>query len=51
LAKFLKQKGKKIIVIASGNVFHTLKEQSDLYINAQRIKGEITCLKHKTPLV
>jgi uncharacterized LabA/DUF88 family protein len=51
LAKFLKQKGKKIMVIASGNVFHTLKEQSDLYINAQQIKGEITCLKRKTPLV
>ena len=52
LVRFLKSKGKKIIVVASGNVYHTLKEQADLYINAQQIKGDIACTKQrKTPLV
>ena len=45
LARFIKRAGKKIIVIASGKVFHTLKEVADLYINAQDIKGNITTIK------
>ena len=46
LARFLALKRKKIIVIASGNVFHTLEERADLHINAQKIKMDITCVKH-----
>ena len=49
LAEFLKKKGKKIIVIASGQVFHTLKDVADLYINAQKIKGSITIIKETPP--
>ncbi|MFA6551919.1 MAG: NYN domain-containing protein [Candidatus Paceibacterota bacterium] len=49
LSQFLKRKGKKIIVIASGQVFHTLKEVADLYINAQAIKADITGVKETTP--
>jgi uncharacterized LabA/DUF88 family protein len=46
LAAYLKRnKRKKIIVIASGKVFHTLKEIADLYINAQQIKADITSVK------
>ena len=50
LSQFLKRKGKKIIVIASGQVFHTLKEVADLYINAQAIKADITSIKETAPL-
>lgn len=50
LAEFLKRQGKKIIVIASGQVFHTLKDIADLYINAQRIKGSIAAIKETAPL-
>ena len=50
LSRFLKRKGKNIIVIASGQVFHTLKEVADLYINAQQIKSDIASLKETTPL-
>lgn len=49
LAQFLKRKGKRIIVIASGQVFHTLKEVADLYINAQSIKADVTSVKETTP--
>ena len=49
LTKFLKSKGKKVILIASGGILHTLKKQADLYINAQNIKRDITCIK-ETPL-
>jgi uncharacterized LabA/DUF88 family protein len=51
LAQFLKKKGKKVIVVASGQVFHTLKESSDLYINAQDIKGQISSIKETSPLL
>lgn len=50
LSKYLKKNGKKIIVVASGQVFHTLKDLADLYINAQDIKGSITAIKKTTPL-
>ncbi len=49
LANFLKKKGKKIIVIASGQVFHTLKDLATLYINAQAIKADIASVKETTP--
>ena len=45
LASYLKKNSKKFIVIASGQVFHTLKELADLYINAQDIKGLIASVK------
>ncbi len=45
LAHYLKKNKKKFIVIASGQVFHTLKELADLYINAQDIKGLVTSVK------
>lgn len=50
LVRFLKRNGKKFIVIASGQVFHTLREVADLYINAQRIKADITSIKELAPL-
>lgn len=50
LAQFLKQRGKKIIVIASGQVYHTLKESADLYINAQQVKSSIVTIKEAAPL-
>ncbi|KKS89279.1 MAG: hypothetical protein UV65_C0035G0003 [Parcubacteria group bacterium GW2011_GWF2_43_11] len=49
LAEFLKRRGKKIIVIASGQVFYTLKDAADLYINAQRIKAHIVQIKETSP--
>ena len=49
LAQYLKRKGKKIIVIASGQVFHTLKDLADLYVNAQIIKSDITSIKSCAP--
>ena len=49
LAKFLKRKGKKIIIFASGQVFHTLKDIADLYINAQKIKAQIAKIKETSP--
>ncbi|MBL8029776.1 MAG: NYN domain-containing protein [Candidatus Doudnabacteria bacterium] len=45
LVKHLKRKGKKVIIAASGKVFHSLREQADLYINAQQIKAYITSVK------
>ena len=33
-----------------GQVFHTLKDLADLYINAQIIKGDITSTKETAPL-
>jgi len=45
----LKSKRKKVILIASGGILHTLKKQADLYINAQNIKIDIACIK-ETPL-
>jgi len=49
LVEFLKKKGKKIIIIASGQVFHTLKDNADLYINAQQVKSSITGVKETSP--
>ncbi len=50
LVRFLKKNRKGFIVVASGQVFYTLKELADLYINAQAIKADITSIKETTPL-
>lgn len=50
LARFLKRKGKRVIVMASGQVFHSLKDIADCYVNAQRIKGDIASIKQRRPL-
>lgn len=47
LLRFLKQKGKKVILIKGGHVVHQLKDVSDLVINAQDIKKYITDIKQK----
>ena len=49
LAEFINRQGKKIIIIASGQVFHTLKDTADLYINAQKIKVQIAQIKETSP--
>ncbi len=49
LNRFLKRRGKKIIVIAAGQILHSLKETADLYINAQTIKGSIAAVKETSP--
>ena len=48
--RFLKKNKKKFIVVASGQVFHTLTELADLYINAQLVKADITRIKETAPL-
>jgi uncharacterized LabA/DUF88 family protein len=50
LAQYIKKRGKKVIVFASGQIYHELKETADLYINAQQIKSYIVSVKETTPL-
>ncbi|MDP1688570.1 MAG: NYN domain-containing protein [bacterium] len=47
LLKFLKQKGKQVILIKGGHVIRQLKAVSNLVINAQDIKKHITGIKQK----
>ncbi len=47
LLRFLKQKGKKVILIKGGHVVHQLKDISNLVINAQDIKKHIASIKQK----
>mgnify|MGYP001576753793 CR=1 FL=1 len=47
LLRYLKQKGKKIILIKSGHVIHHLKEVANLVVNAQDIKKYIADIKQK----
>ena len=49
LSRYLKRKGKKVIVIASGQIFYTLREVADLYINAQMIKSDLVVIKETSP--
>ena len=49
LAHYLKKRGKNIIIVASGQVYHELKKAADLYINAQQIKSSIVSVKEATP--
>ena len=47
LTQFLKNKGKKIILIKGGHIVHQLKEVADIIINAQDIKRNIVMIKQK----
>lgn len=47
LAQFLKKKNKKIILFSAGYVSHWLKDKTDLSINAQKVKKDITFIKRK----
>ena len=47
LLRFLKQKGKKVILVKGGHVVHQLKNIADLVINAQDLKKYITDIKQK----
>lgn len=47
LIRFLKEKGKKIILIKGGFVVRQLKDAADLVINAQDIKKHIAVVKQK----
>lgn len=48
LIKFLKKNRKKVILIKGGYVQYPLKANSDLVINAQDIKGNISRIKQKS---
>jgi len=47
LLEFLRKEGKQVILLESGHVSYFLKEQADLPINAQQIKGSICIIKNK----
>ena len=47
LARFLKAKGKKFILVKGGPIDKSIREQADLIINAQDIKKHISCLRPK----
>lgn len=47
LAQFLKNKGKKIILVKGGYITHQLREAADIVVNAQDIKKYITMIKDK----
>lgn len=47
LLRFIKRKGKKVILIKGGHVVHQLREVADLVISAQDIKDYITAIKQK----
>ncbi len=51
LAHFLKKNHKKIMIVASGQIFYTLRELANPYINAQSIKGDIARIKETAPIV
>lgn len=47
LLRFLKQRGKRVILIKGGHVVHNLKKVADIVISAQDIKKHITTIKQK----
>lgn len=47
LARFLKNKGKKIILVKGGHIHHSLRQIADLVISAQEIKRHIAIKKQK----
>lgn len=47
LLRYLRQKGKKVILIKAGHVVHQLKEVAHLVVNAQDIKKYIANIKQK----
>lgn len=48
LLRYLRGRGKKIILIKGGFIQHTLRESTDLIINAQDIKRYIATIKQKS---
>ncbi len=48
LLRYLKQKGKKVILIKGGHIVHQLREISNLVINAQDIKKYISDIKEES---
>lgn len=49
LLRFLKGKGKKVILIKGGNIVHQLREIADLVINAQDIKKHVSLIRKQKP--
>lgn len=49
LARFLKGKGKKVILIKGGNIVHQLREVCDLVVNAQEVKKHLAVVKKQKP--
>jgi uncharacterized LabA/DUF88 family protein len=49
LARFLKSKGKRVILVKSGHVLHALRKIADLLISAQDIKRFLTVVKKAKP--
>ncbi len=45
LLKFLRRKGKKIILFYAGRISYSIKNYADLLVNAQKIKSSICILK------
>ncbi len=45
LLKFLRRKGKKIILFYAGRISYTIEDYADLLVNAQKIKSFICMLK------
>ena len=45
LLKFLRRKGKKIILFYAGRISHSIKNYADLLVNAQKIKNSVCTLK------
>mgnify|MGYP001566629349 CR=1 FL=1 len=49
LARFLKGKSKKVILIKGGNIVHQLREVCDLVVNAQEVKKHLAVIKKQKP--
>ncbi len=49
LNKFLKKKGKKVILIKGGHITRELRKSADKIINAQDIKKDIAFVKKQKP--
>src|SRR3989338_7718892 len=47
LLRFIRQKGKKVILIKGGHVVRQLRDVADIVISAQDIKSHITAIKQK----
>lgn len=47
LARFLKGKGKKVVLVKGGHIVHQLRGISDLVVSAQDIKDQIATIKQK----
>lgn len=47
LARYIKKKGKQVIVIKAGNITHSLRSEASLVVNAQKIKKYIAVIKRR----